>query len=976
VDADDLVPYMTPPDPDARRRAEERSLRAAGDAQPVAPEQAGRLVHELRVHQIELEMQNEELRRAEEELDASRATYLELFDLAPVGYIALDDEGLVRRANLTAARLLGVERADLEGAPFTRFVAAADQDVFYLHHRRLRAAREPQACELRLRRRGAADGEREPPFWAQLEGRPQPQPDEPQALWLTFTDVTARHLAEQAVRESEARFRGYFEQSLVGVAVTSPQKGWLEANQAVCDLLGYERAELAGLTWAELTHPDDLAADLAQFARALAGEIDGYRLEKRFLRKDGDVVEVDLSVHCQRAPDGKVEYFLALLSDVTERRRAERALRETEDRQMFVLELTDWLRGMSDERDVLLASAGALTAKLGVDRVGWALPEDETADDGDEAVRSARRADHELFTSGEDHGEPLSLASGESAPNAIVSGAFVPVKREGIVAACLYAVAGSPHAWPQLEQRLLRDVAERTWSVVERVRAEQAVRHETARLQAVIDAVPIGFAFYDPHGALDRFNDEASRIWGGSGPAEPALPDGERRGFWPGTGRPLEREEWPAMQALLHGTVSKDVVVDIERYDGSRGTIVLSAAPIAADGVTVGAAVGMQDITELRRAEQVLRLLSDEVRILHEASVLDSSLPLNELTRTVAVRARALLESDGCAVYRIDERGALRREILVGAPSPKDGPGVRPLVRAVVARAAARGAAGAEQDAPATDGADPGPDEGTCLAVPLALRANVFGAIALHFREPRRFDGHYRRVARAFADQAALAIENAHLRTRVAESAAEGERTRLARDLHDSVTQALFAASLKAEALARVSDDVSPRAVEIIEQVRRLTRGALAQMRTMLLEMRGEPLSDVPLAELLRHLVEAAESRASVSVSLTIGGRCDLSPQLHDALYRITQEALNNVVRHARAARAWISLDLSADSLRLVIGDDGAGFDPRVPRASHLGLRTMQERARSAGAELSLITRMGGGTVVTVEWPDRGVQRD
>ena len=147
--------------------------------------------------------------------------------------------------------------------------------------------------------------------------------DEVEGVIVFTSDETERHAAETEQRESEARYRGYFEQPLVGAAVTSPDMGWIDVNQAACDLLGYTHEELARLTWAELTHPDDLAADVAHFDRVIAGEIDAYRLEKRFIRKDGGVIDVDLSVQCRRAPDGAVDYFLALLLDITERKRAE-----------------------------------------------------------------------------------------------------------------------------------------------------------------------------------------------------------------------------------------------------------------------------------------------------------------------------------------------------------------------------------------------------------------------------------------------------------------------------------------------------------------------------------------------------------------------------------------------------------------------------------------------------------------------------
>ena len=139
--------------------------------------------------------------------------------------------------------------------------------------------------------------------------------------------------------------------------------------------------------------------------------------------------------------------------------------------------------------------------------------------------------------------------------------------------------------------------------------------------------------------------------------------------------------------------------------------------------------------------------------------------------------------------------------------------------------------------------------------------------------------------------------------------AAQEERSRLARDLHDSVTQALFAATLKAEALTVAEDSLPSGTAHVAEEVRRLSRGALAQMRTLLLELRGDPLEDVPISQLLRHLVEAAEGRASVDVRLSVRGEAQLPPTLQAPVYRIVQEALNNVTRHAAASKAWVDLD-------------------------------------------------------------------
>jgi PAS domain S-box-containing protein len=150
-------------------------------------------------------------------------------------------------------------------------------------------------------------------------------------------DITERKRAEEALAASEKRFRGYFEQSLIGAAVTSPGKGIVDVNPAFLELIGYSREELEEKSWAELTHPDDVAADVAQFERVLAGEIDGYRLEKRFIRKDGEAVHVDMSVRVIRDDDGAVEYFLALITDVTDRKRAEEALAHSRDLLDYVV---------------------------------------------------------------------------------------------------------------------------------------------------------------------------------------------------------------------------------------------------------------------------------------------------------------------------------------------------------------------------------------------------------------------------------------------------------------------------------------------------------------------------------------------------------------------------------------------------------------------------------------------------------------
>jgi PAS domain S-box-containing protein len=135
-------------------------------------------------------------------------------------------------------------------------------------------------------------------------------------------DITERKRAEEILRRSEERFRRYFDLGLIGMAITSPSKGCLEVNDKLCELLGYSREELLQMSWVEFTHPDDREADLANFNRVIDGEIDGYSMDKRFLRKDGGTIDTTLAVRCVRTAEGAVDFLIALIQDITERKRA------------------------------------------------------------------------------------------------------------------------------------------------------------------------------------------------------------------------------------------------------------------------------------------------------------------------------------------------------------------------------------------------------------------------------------------------------------------------------------------------------------------------------------------------------------------------------------------------------------------------------------------------------------------------------
>jgi len=200
------------------------------------------------------------------------------------------------------------------------------------------------------------------------------------------------------------------------------------------------------------------------------------------------------------------------------------------------------------------------------------------------------------------------------------------------------------------------------------------------------------------------------------------------------------------------------------------------------------------------------------------------------------------------------------------------------------------------------------------------------------------------------------------------EAAAAAERERLARDLHDAVTQSLFSVSAIAEALPTIWERDQAEARRGLEELRQLTQGALAEMRSLLLELRPSALTEQRLDVLVHQLAEAMAGRTRMPIATQVTGDCILPAEARIALYRIAQEALNNIAKHARASRATVELHCEAGYARLCISDDGRGFDPAAVQPGQLGLDIMRERAQAVGAHLGIKSLPGQGTRVLVEW--------
>ncbi|MDY6877119.1 MAG: cache domain-containing protein [Chloroflexota bacterium] len=266
------------------------------------------------------------------------------------------------------------------------------------------------------------------------------------------------------------------------------------------------------------------------------------------------------------------------------------------------------------------------------------------------------------------------------------------------------------------------------------------------------------------------------------------------------------------------------------------------------------------------------------------------------------------------------------------------------------------------------------------ISTPLMAKGKTVGAIDLGSQILRSVTPEEISLLVAIGHQIGVAVENARLYEQAQELAVVEERGRLARDLHDAVTQTLFSASLIAEALPPLWESDQDEGRRLLAEMQRLSRGALAEMRTLLLELRPAAVVEASLGDLLRQLAEAVAGRKDVSVTVSVEGQSTLPADVHVALYRIAQEALNNVVKHARASQVVVSLRCTSSSLptgsgyerqemvELRVSDDGRGFDPSIISPDHLGLGIMRERAQALGAMLEIESQSGCGTQVTVVW--------
>jgi signal transduction histidine kinase len=258
------------------------------------------------------------------------------------------------------------------------------------------------------------------------------------------------------------------------------------------------------------------------------------------------------------------------------------------------------------------------------------------------------------------------------------------------------------------------------------------------------------------------------------------------------------------------------------------------------------------------------------------------------------------------------------------------------------------------------------------LGVPLMVKDRLIGVLRIDHEQPNRFDQGHAQLVLAFANQAAVAIENARLYQRAQTLAVLEERQRLARELHDSVSQALYGIALGARTartlLERVKID-DTGITESLDYVMSLAQAGLAEMRALIFELRPESLETEGLVAALNKQSDALKARHQIDVSLDLCEEPPVAMEVKEILYRVAQEALHNTIKHAQATQIVVRLACENQELVLEVEDNGIGFDPAQEFPGHLGLLSMRERVEGTGGRFRIESAFHQGTKIRAKIP-------
>jgi len=416
--------------------------------------------------------------------------------------------------------------------------------------------------------------------------------------------------------------------------------------------------------------------------------------------------------------------------------------------------------------------------------------------------------------------------------------------------------------------------------------------------------------------------------------------------------------------------------IEIQRLGGERRIVQQFYFSIpTAEGLRVGCVC--RDMTEIRQTTQNLLRRNTELILLNRINgVLTSSSGVEQIQKRVLEEVIQVLDITGASLWMAGKTGddlvCTQSLDRMGRSFPDAvlAPWILFTQRVFKHRQTLLSSNGMNsEEAPPSNNSGEFPQVRSLMGAPIHFKEAVLGVLLLVDEAPKRFQQTDLDILELIAASAAITFENARLYRAGQELAALQERNRLANSLHDAINQSLFSAGLIAEVLPRLIERDPDQASQSVQDLRKLLREAVADLREVLAEMQPQRLDNIRFDELLCQLADKYTERTGASVTINLDRETNFDAGVQEVLYRLCREVFTNIAKHAEATQVWVELVHSNDGVELVIMDNGHGFDMRLIPNGHFGLAMMQQQATTIGATLSIASQSGHGTKVHLYLP-------
>jgi PAS domain S-box-containing protein len=878
------------------------------------------LVHELQVHQVELEMQNEELRRTQVELEVARDRYVDLYDFSPAGHLTLDVQGVIQEANLRAGFLLGIGRSELIGQPFARMLAAGHEATFKRHWQEVLTSGQRQTCEVLLRTEKGLSR------WVYLESLAVHEESGPITHWRTsLLDVSDRKLAEDEVRRSETFISSILENLPAMIFVKEAKDlRFVRLNKAGEDLLGYHRGELMGKNDYDFFPHDEADFFTAKDREVLAS---GRLLDipqEPIQTRSGEV----MYLHTKKIPiigkEGTPQYLLGISEDITVRKREEEALRLAKFSVDRAADAVYWI----DPQAKILDVNEAASLMLGYSKDEFCAL---TVHDLSPDFQVARWPG---FWAETQQRGTMVIETVHRAKN----GRLIPVE---------VSVNYLSYEDKEYHCAFVRDITERK-------RAETELCESDARLRAILDNSPGMVFLKDTEGRYLHVNCQFERAFHMT--REQVVGKTDEAIFVPEQAAAFRANDLKALQAGVPLEFEEVAMHD----DGPHTSIVSKFPLFGGDGKPYALCGITTDITWRKIAEEALQASDVFTRAVLDS--LSAHICVLNQDGTILKTNDAWKEFSQQHVGNVFTLGKVgdnfldccRHIIIAGDTSTSQA--ILKGVEAVLRGDQLRFSAEYRTLLPEV------PHWFLMRVTPLKASK---GVVVSHTDISRRV-----RMGLELEQQLLLLghkqVELESLTGKLIE-AQEQERRRIARELHDDFNQRLAALAVELETLERRPDAFPEPVVQQLTAVRDHVGQLSDDLHNLAYRLHPSLLEHVGLECAVRDHVTEFMKRTGLPVTLTareVPGT--LAPAVATNLFRVMQESLHNVFKHARATEVTVKLSGSSKGIGLSVRDNGQGFDleGKAARLKGIGLVSMQERMRLMGGFLRIHSLPTDGTKV------------